>query len=219
MEWIIATQTTGREEIDLFEAPVVDLTVGLLVGLDFVVVGTPTFVVEAGEETHTEGNFNAGVKWRPVVTDHWAAAITPVLGLNVLSSENVFFYLPAQVEYRFGRGAVGVDVGYEFVRNARDIWTTAVYATWRATPSLLVLAEVWGMSRPGVDGEYGGGVGIDWTFRPGLAVLAMAGTGFGSREGPRVEWVGYLGVRWAFALWQPSPGDPRRALARTLSAD
>jgi hypothetical protein len=208
VEYITAVQSGGQRDVDLIEGPVADLTVGLFDGLDFVLTASPAFVLESTDPTRTATNVASGVKWRPVKTDHWVAAVTPVIGLNVLSGENVFFSLPVQIEYRNGRAAVGVDAGYAFIRKDVDAWRTSVYATWQATPSLLLEAELWGNNSPGLDGEYGTGIGMDWTFRPGVALLAMAGTGITSEDGNRVEWVGYLGVRLAFPLWQPGPGHP-----------
>jgi len=220
VEWITATQSAGQPTVDVIEAPLIDVTVGLLRGLDFVVTGAPAFIIESQDDGRTQGNISAGFKWQPVDTPAWAVSLTPVAGVNVLSGDNPFFTLPLQVEYAFGRAAIGVDGVYSFVHADRNTWQVSTYGTWQATPSLLLLAELWALDAPAVGArDFGAGAGIEWNFLDGLSLLAMAGTGITSRESERVEWVGYLGVLWAFGLWDAGPGAPAAPALARFTAD
>lgn len=205
VEAIVALQTGGQQGADLVNTPQLDLTIGVANGLDLTLVASPSFVIESAQGTSTTGSVVGGFKWRPIAGPRFVASITPAIGVEVLSAEQFFVTLPLQAEYAFSRAALGVDVGYQIVRHQSDSWNASVYGTFVATPDVQLMAEVWALTSPVTNGtDIGGGLGVDWHLGGGVSALAMVGTGIASTGAKRVEWVGYLGFRWAFALTEAS---------------
>ena len=146
VEALLAIRGSGDFRTNVVAAPVVDVTLGLAEGLDFVVVGEPVFVADSladpSNRWSTSASIEGGFKWRLLAGDHFSASFTPVIGVDVLSAEKLFVRFPVQVEARFGRFAVGVDGGWQVVRHGLDGWNASIYGSWQTTPKLALMAEL-----------------------------------------------------------------------------
>ena len=87
--------------------PMVDLTLGLIEGLDATFIGAPVFAVDSGSADQTE-SIEAGFKWRGLATDSWRACFSPALGVVFEDGSDLSVLLPAQVEYFSERWTIGV---------------------------------------------------------------------------------------------------------------
>ena len=216
VEAIVAIRAAGELGADLVEAPLFDITVGVDEGLDLTFVAGPAFLFEETfDQADVAGEISVGAKWRFLCLGDVTAALTPAVGADVLSTQEFFIAIPAQIEFARGRFAIGADGGYTVVPNDADGWSAFLYSTYEARRRLLLMAELWAISPTIARGTlFGTGVGADWQMLDQLALLGGISTGLASTRGPRVEWGAFLGVRWSFRAF----GSDDAANARARSA-
>lgn len=196
---IVALEGISLGQSSVLGAPNVDLTLGLLDGLDLTLLGVPLFEVEG---PGTVPDFlEVGFKWQFVKGPRWNLSFSPALGVTFASQADFAVVLPIQAELSHGLFAFGVDGGYLVVPNGGDLWRANVYGTWQAAEPLWLMAEVWSVgSVPGLGADIGTSVGIDWALPHGLDALAAVGTGLASPGAlQRITWTFYAGLQWT---WQ-----------------
>ena len=188
---------------DTSVGPTLDLTLGLLEGLDATLVATPAWELQRGSSSSNSEFVEAGMKWQPIMTSRWSASFTPALGTTIAERTEFAIVLPLQVEYTGWRNfGLGADGAFIPIAGGADAWRAGGYATWQAHPTLALLSEVWASglatSQESIVGVVGG---VDWTSPLGLHLLAAGGTGVHSEAVRRLDWNVYVGVLWAFAVW------------------
>jgi hypothetical protein len=183
-------------------APVVDLTLGVVEGVDIGVVASPIFSIVRDAPNETKGFVSLSVKWQPLRGEHWNAAFTPSVALNAPIIGDTNFVLPVQIEYGWERFSLGVDAGYIVDLDDSDLWIAALYGGWAPSDSLTWLVEVWAGQRTETKRLATGlTLGVDWVMPGGLHLLAGAGPGFNHSGTRNVRVDAYLGLQWDFALW------------------
>ena len=206
VEAILAVR--GGEELRLvsLSAPVLDLTVGLAEGLDAVFVAESFHIDERFNVWDHDGNFEGGVKWRPIATDRVVASFTPVVGTNVRTASEVFFLFPFQVEFPLGDFAVGFDAGYALVLDADDGWGAGIYGTWQAHDRLALMAELRSEKDSVIKSvDVAVNAGLELQLGRGFSLLASGGGGIYASNDNRVDWLAYGGIKWAFRLFGDEP--------------
>jgi hypothetical protein len=216
VESILASSAAEQAgEIGL-HGPVLDFTVGIVDGLDFLLVGGGFFVVQSGEEKSESGLLMTGFKWQPLAGSEWSAAWTPMVVIEVEGERRVAISNAIQVERSFGRFAAGTDLSYTWIDDHTDVWRGGVYGLYSATERLTLLAEVWFENSLldvtlGLDGatasatDFGFNLGLDWEFLDRLHLLASSGTGIASDNRERIGWQAYLGFQWFWSRNGASP--------------
>lgn len=183
-------------------APTLDLTFGLLEGLDATLVANPLLEIDGGR-TELSEVVEAGVKWRPIRANGWRASFTPALGASFEGRTRFTVTLPVQVEYEVRSDLlVGAEAGWIGIPHRANDWRTGSYAAWGLATRLTLLAEVWGTGTvTGEEAVAAAGAGCDWEFRPRLHLIASGGTGLASHGTSRIDGYGYAGVQWTFTAW------------------
>ena len=196
--------------------PVLDFTLGVADGLDFLVVGEGFFVLENGEVQSKSGLLVTGFKWQPVAGSEWNAAWTPVVVIEIDGDRRTALSNAIQVERDFGRFAVGTDFSYTWIEDHTDVWRGGVYGLYSATDRLTLLAEVWFENSDldvtlGLDGirtsatDFAFNLGLDWEVHDRLHLLASSGTGIASNNRERIGWQAYFGFQWLWSANEVSP--------------
>ena len=216
VEFIMASSAAEQAgEIGL-HGPVLDFTLGVADGLDFLVVGEGFFVLENGEVQSKSGLLVTGFKWQPVAGSEWNAAWTPVVVIEIDGDRRTALSNAIQVERDFGRFAVGTDFSYTWIEDHTDVWRGGVYGLYSATDRLTLLAEVWFENSDldvtlGLDGirtsatDFAFNLGLDWEVHDRLHLLASSGTGIASNNRERIGWQAYFGFQWLWSANEVSP--------------
>ncbi len=193
------------------EGPVLDLTLGIVDGFDFLAVGSMGHVANSGQDEPETGLFMTGFKWQPIQGDQWNASLTPAVSFQIRGDDLTAVNLTLQVERNFRRFAFGTDVVYTWVNDDTHTWRAGVYGLFSASDRLQLLGEVWyfnSLEAIDLGLGLGGGtlnqrgedlafnLGFDWESPLGVHVLASAGSGLGSWKRERIGWQGYLGLQW-----------------------
>lgn len=202
VQLIVATSGLGFGDSAELLAPVADLTLGVMTGVDITAVLFPIFTVSQDGTTESTGGALLGLKWQPIRGEHWNAAFTPTGALNMPRIGSSTFVLPVQVEYAWQAFAVGADGGYIVGFDEPDLWYAALYGAWAASDSLTLLSEIWGGHKAGdVASEAGLTIGLDWETPKGMHLLASVGPALVWQGDRRLRWHFYVGLQWDFALW------------------
>ena len=216
VEFIMASSAAEQSgEIGL-HGPVLDFTLGVADGFDFLVVGEGFFVLQSGEVQSESGLLVTGFKWQPVAGSEWNAAWTPVVVIEIDGDRRTALSNAIQVERTFGRFAAGTDLSYTWIDDHTDVWRGGVYGLYSATERLTLLAEVWFENSDldvtlGLDGistsatDFAFNLGLDWEVHDSLHLLASSGTGIASNNRERIGWQAYFGFQW---LWSASEASP-----------
>jgi hypothetical protein len=210
VEVIVAASAGEQADVIALPAPLFDVTIGVLDGLDLAFVASPVFVFEAAMPVERDVSLSLGMKWQPIRGEGFNAAFTPTVALNVATRKEVGIIVPVQIEYAFEDVAIGADLGYGAILNAADQWHAGTYVATETFEGLTLMAELWAFGRTGHSGTwFGMGVGFDWEMVRGWHLLASGGTGIAAIDAERVAWQAYLGVLWRFSAWG-APEKPRK---------
>ncbi len=216
VEFIVASSAAEQAGEVGLHGPALDFTVGVVDGLDFLLVGGGFFVVKSGEEKSESGLLTTGFKWQPLAGSEWSAAWTPTVVIEVEGERRVAISNAIQVERSFGRFAAGTDFSYTWIDDHSDVWQGGVYGLYSATERLTLLAEVWFENSDldvtlGLDGatanatDFAFNLGLDWEVLDRLHLLASSGTGIASDNRERIGWQAYLGFQWVWSRNGASP--------------
>jgi hypothetical protein len=188
----------------VMEAPILDLTVGIVESLDFTLL-TPILSRRsppAEPQWSTTTLFAPGLKWQFFKTKRGSLCISPAFYINAGEISRSFALLPLQGELRLGRqrrAVIGFDIGYQPWLDATHGWFVAPYASHTLNPKLDVLFELWCLGL-GSTARTGGSMGINAGTADGdIRALAAIGTGFVSFGAARVDVRAYLGVQYMFS--------------------
>jgi hypothetical protein len=202
VEAILAVEAVGIDDSVAMAAPVLDLTIGLLDGLDGTLVAAPLFDDVSGSSSDASELIEVGFKWQPLMTDSWNASFSPVVVVEGLGDRRVGGAFPLQVEFARDSWVVGIDGGYVLFSEGSDLWHGSTYAGWSTAAGPRLLAEIWSAGTANEQqGEVGAGLGIEWPLPLSLTLLASGGTEIASWGTPRVDWYSYVGVKWTFNAW------------------
>ncbi|MEE3326714.1 MAG: hypothetical protein VX252_05240 [Myxococcota bacterium] len=216
LEVIVAGAFLERGSTVSYEAPVVDVSLGLLDGFDFTFIGAPLHRVDDLETLPTQGNLGLGFKWRFYSREQLALSMHPAIDINVNDSSNLGVHFPFQIVYRNGRFLLGADMDYAVVTDAKNQWLAGTWAGWSLGKPLLLIGEVWALPAGEPDSvDLGFNLGLEWLTPLGLTILVSAGSDFAAFDTERIRWRGYFGLLWTFDLWggpKPliRPNRPRR---------
>ncbi|MDE0887496.1 MAG: hypothetical protein OSB70_18390 [Myxococcota bacterium] len=221
VEIILATSGAEQAGETGLHGPIFDLTVGIVDGLDFLLVAEGFFVVGSEEPTQDDGVVVSGLKWQPIVGPDWNAAWTPVAIFELAGDKRVGISNAIQIERTLGRFALGVDASYTWLNDGEDIWRGGVYGLFSATDSLTLLSEVWFERSPecfdvatlcvgqsevsGRATDFAFNLGFDWEMLDAIHMLGSAGTGIESDNRDRIEWQAFFGFQY---VWGPAGDDP-----------
>ena len=220
VEAILAVSSLEQAGRISTQAPLIDLGLGLIHGLDLNLIGSPTHAADDTEALPIQGNIAGSLKWQFLQADHWNASLTPGIAVNLRSGGRKSVVLPLQIEYARGRFAWGLDGTYLFVMEDTDQWLAGSYASFRYRDGLFLLAEVWALGvREGKSTDLGISGGIDWRTPLGPRLLASAGTDIASFGIERIEWRVYLGLQWNFRLWDGLQHGPSPEQKGTIPAE
>lgn len=225
IEFIVASAAAEQAGEIGVHGPVLDFTLGIVDGLDFLVVGEAFFVVGAGEEQSESGLLVTGFKWQPLAGSKWNAAWTPVVIVEIDGDKRAALSNAVQVERSFGRFAAGLDFSYTWIDDHTDVWRGGLYGLFGATDRLTLLGEMWFENSAldvtlGLDGadvsatDFAFNLGFDWQMHGDLHMLASAGTGIASDNRERIGWQAYLGFQWVWSESGASPDPPEIASLR-----
>lgn len=223
IEIIVAGALLERGSTLSYEAPLVDISVGLMKELDFTLVGAPTHQVDDDESLPIQGNLSLGMKWQFLRGSKFLASAHPAIDIDVRNSDNLVVHFPAQLEYNEGRFFWGLDADYAVVTNSSNQWLVGTWAGWSIKKSLLLLAEVWALPASEPESvDFGFDLGIEWLSPLGVTVLASVGSDFAAFGAERLKWRGFLGFLWTFNAWGPAkmkvrPNRPRTGDAKRMS--
>lgn len=201
---IISASVLAQGGETAIQAPISDLTVGLVNSLDFTLL-TPLVSRRNAEVTppwsHTT-LFAPGLKWEFFETDRGSLCFSPAFYINSGRIDRSFALLPMEGELKVGRrrkGTIGFDIGYQPVLDATHRWFVAPYARYMVRPELSLLLEVWSLGSNAAV-RTGGSVGVNTGPATGhIRALAAVGTGFVSFGAARVDVRAYLGVQYMFS--------------------
>ena len=200
---ILGVRALGLGDYVELAAPGADVTVGLLDGLDFFIVGAPVFELGPREALlGNDGELDLGFKWQPIRGEHWNASFTPGVGLGFPFGDAPAVLLPLQVEYQRDDFMVGTDFAWVVATDGPDIWFVATYGGYSLTDDLQLLGEfVWLRSPFDFETQLLLNFGLDWTTPTGFNLLASAGPGIEVFEGGEITWRAFFGIQWTFAVW------------------
>ncbi len=224
VEFIVASAAAEQAGEIGVHGPVFDFTLGIVDGLDFLLVGEAFFVVDGGEEQSESGLLVTGFKWQPLAGSEWNAAWTPVVIVEIQGDKRTALTNAVQVERSFGRFAGGLDLSYTWIDDHTDVWRGGLYGLFAATDRLTLLGEVWFENSAldvtlGLDGananatDFAFNLGFDWAMHGDLHMLASAGTGIASENRERIGWQAYFGFQW---VWSGSGASPDPPLVASL---
>jgi hypothetical protein len=221
VEIILATSAAEQAGEKGLHGPIFDLTVGVVDGLDFLLVAEGFFVVGSGEPTQDDGAVVSGLKWQPIAGPDWNAAWTPVAIFELAGENRVGISNAIQIERTLGRFALGVDASYTWLNDGEDIWRGGLYGLYSATDRLVLLSEVWFERSPecfdvatlcvnqtevsGRATDFAVNVGFDWAMLDAVHMLGSAGTGIDSDGRERIEWQAFFGFQY---IWGSGGEDP-----------
>jgi hypothetical protein len=216
IEIVVAAAAFERGTTLSYEAPVLDISLGLVDRLDLTLVGSPTHGEEDSESLPTQGNISLGLKWQYLRRPSFRLSVHPAIDINVRDTDNLVIHFPAQFEYRQGRLLWGIDADYAVVTDSPNQWRAGTWVGWSLMKSLLLLGEVGALTANEPDSvDFGFGLGAEWLTPLGVTVLASAGTDFAAFGAERIKWRGFFGLLWTSKLWQATaasvrPNRPRR---------
>lgn len=220
VEIVVASAVLERGATLSYEAPLLDITLGLTDGLDFGLIASPTHGVNDSESLPTQGNIGLGLKWQFLKRPNFSASVNPAVDINVRDSSNLVVHFPAQLQYQRGRLLWGVAADYALVMDSSNAWLVGTWAGWSLKKSLLLLGEVWALTANEPDGvDFGFNLGVEWLSPLGVTVLASAGTDFAAFGAERIKWRGFLGFLWRFKLWGPTKTKVRINRPRRVDAN
>ena len=223
VEIVVAGALLERGPTLSYEAPLVDISVGLMKELDFTLVGSPTHRVDDDEGLPVQGNLNLGMKWQFLRRSNFIASAHPAIDIDVRDSDNLVVHFPVQLEYNEGRFFWGLDTDYAVVTNSYNEWLVGTWVGWSINKSLLLLGEVWALPAGEPESvDFGFDVGFEWLTPLGVTVLTSVGTDFAAFGAERIKWRGFLGFLWTFNAWGPvkikvRPNRPRTGDAKRMS--
>ncbi len=193
------------------DGPILDLTLGVRDGFDFLLVGSLGHAVDSDPDESPTGLLATGFKWQPVQGDEWNLSLTPTVAFEIEGDELISLNLSIQVERTFRRLAVGLDGLYTWTNDDSHTWQGGIYGLYQASDRLHLLAEIWVFESgeeidpgPGAGGlpvtrrgnDVSFNLGFDWESPLGVHVLASAGSGVTSSERERVAWQTFFGLQW-----------------------
>ena len=220
VELILALSAAEQAGETGVHGPIFDLTVGVVDGLDFLLVTEGFFVVGSDEPTEDDGAVISGLKWQPIAGPDWNAAWTPVVIFEIAGDKRVGISNAFQIERTLGRFAVGVDASYTWLNDGEDLWRGGFYGLYSATDRLTLLSEVWFERSPecfdvatlcvgqtelsGRATDFAVNLGFDWEMLDAVHMLGSAGTGIESQNRERIEWQAFFGFQY---VWGPGGED------------
>jgi hypothetical protein len=199
---ILFGSATGFESEDKIAAPGIDLTLGVMQGVDLTALVSPRFIVTSDGLEERSALIDLGIKLQPIRGPHWNAAFTPTVSIDSASAPESTLFLAIQLEYTNGPFVVGAEGGYSLNFNANDDGFAALYGAYTVHEKLSLLAEGWaGQRLNSRDLGVGFGAGCDWTLPRGLHLLVGGEAGFKIESTRTPAWRAYLGLQWNFRLW------------------
>jgi len=208
--------TGGYGEVSV-SGPILDLSLGLLPGVDLSLFGTPLFVLVPGAPFDIDGLISLGLKLRPFHTAHFSAAFSPYFDATIDDEVRVdprtgieldnAVGLPVQIEFNWSRWFVGADAGYVVgLSGGGGSGYLYPYVGFAASPSLTVVAELVGLTGRADDVFIGANAGVDWASPKRVHLLASGGVALESRGRTAPVWRAFVGLSWEFTLWSTDFG-------------
>lgn len=202
---IFSTVVIAEGGATVLDAPLADLTVGIVDTLDFTLITTLRNAHDTGVDPPWAANavFTPGLKWELFERERGSLAFSPAFVVNARVPKRSAVLLPLQGELAVGsrgRGIVGFDVGYEPQLANVHRWFVIPYARYSATPKLDLLYELWCIGAAS-SVNLGGSMGIDYGILGNdVRLLAAISTAFVSFDAPRINARAYVGVQYNFTV-------------------
>lgn len=164
-EIIGATTLTSSSDGDYWQAPLLDISLGVIA--DQVQVGLvyPYAIADSFNQGSSSdaGNVELGVKWRFLKNERWQAAFAPYHVLGVSSSAaargigaaNDATVLPINAAYSINeQWSLNSEIGYVSAENQENSWSYGVAAAFAANDRWSLMVEVAGQSDSDFDNEF-----------------------------------------------------------------
>jgi len=208
-EVIAAATATSLGDNDFYQAPVLDVSLGLVADRLQVSAVYPYVFFEpsTGGSQSDFGNLELGATWRLFQDDALQLALSPAYSFGVtrkLAQQGIggggdVLVLPVVLEYQLNeRWRLNTSTGFESVEEGADAWSYGIAAAYALSQRWEVLLELVGAA----DTDWNNDVldvraGFDFTVTDNLHLLFAAGSGLrepGSED--QLDYDVYLGLQF-----------------------
>jgi hypothetical protein len=208
-EIITATTATSTDSGDVYQAPLLDVSLGVVQDYVQVFVAYP-YVYSDPDEGNSEwdfGNLQAGVKWRFVNTDRLQVAFAPLYAFGVTRStaeqgigeDSDVAEFPLVAEYQLTDAwRVNASAGYASVDDGGDEWVYAGAVAYGVSDRLELLFELAGATDTDFDDDLlDVRAGLDFTIAEDLHLLFSTATGLREPSGEdELDYDVFLGLQF-----------------------
>jgi outer membrane receptor protein involved in Fe transport len=208
-ELITATTVTSTDSGDYYQAPLIDVSLGVI--QDYVQIAAAYPYVHAdpddGGSEWDFGNLEVGLKWRFVNTDRLQVAFAPIYAFGLtrgdaekgIGEDSDVAFLPLNGEYQINDAwRVNVEVGYASVDDGGDEWSYGAAVALGLNERLELMVELVGATDTDFDDDLlDGRIGFDLAFTEDLHLLFSAATGLRERSGDdELDYDIFLGLQY-----------------------
>ena len=208
-EIITATTATAADGDNVYQAPVLDISLGVIEDyVQFAVAYPYVFSDPEDSDSNSDfGNPEVGIKWRFWNSRDLQVAFAPVYAFGVTRSLAVLgigddtnsLTLPLSAEYKFNnRLRLNPSLGYVSVEDGEDEWTYSAALLYSLNSRWELLGELVGATNTHFDEDIlDVRIGFDFAIREDFHLLFSAATGLSEPSGEDgLDYDFYLGLQW-----------------------
>lgn len=207
-EIIVATTGTSTDGGDAYQAPLLDVSLGLAENVQISAAYPYVYSDPDGGDSEWDfGNFQAGIKWRFIDLDQLQVAFSLVFAFGVtrsnadkgIGADEDVLYMPIDVEYVLNdRWSVLGELGYASVNDAGDEWGYGAALVFGLADNFDLLFELEGSFDTDIENDFlNGRAGFDYAFSEATHGLFSIATGLWEPGGEdRLDWDIFLGIQF-----------------------
>jgi len=208
VEIIAATTATSTDGGDFYQAPIMDVTLGLTENIQIAAVYPYVYSdPDNGSSEWDFGNFEFGIKWRFINNDNVQVAFSPRYAWGVtreLADQGIgddadTAFLPITVEYAINDDwSVISEVGYAMVEDNGDEWGYGWAFVYGWNDRTDILLELSGSADTDIENDFvTGRIGLDYGFTDSLRGLFGLATGLREPSGEdKLDYDIFIGLQY-----------------------
>jgi hypothetical protein len=193
-EIITATTATSTDGGDFYQAPLIDVSLGLTENIQIAAAYPYVYSdPDGGSSDWDFGNFEAGIKWRFINNENVQVAFSPRFAWGVtreladqgIGDDSDTAFIPVTFEYAVNDAwTVTGEIGYAMVEDSGDEWGYGWAFTYGLNDKADLLLELSGSADTDIENDFvTGRVGLDYGFTEAIHGLFAVATGLREPSG------------------------------------